>query len=132
MATLSWFPSVGFTLTLPSGNVAARVDDITYGPNAQWPEANCHTVIVYNMDGASQCLVKFDDINSFAGPAMVADNSTVIAPGSSISIGMGSTPVRSDMGAPQNELGLWFKSLALAGNILVNITFVYGRGATLL
>jgi len=79
---------------------------------------NCHTIIIYNPDGANDVFFKIGEADAL-NPIATADRG-IVPSQESITIGMGTASMR-----PSGDNKIVFSTSA--GNIVVYITFVCGN-----
>lgn len=127
---VSTLPAIGFTLTIPNNTTLVACDDTDFGIDAVAVPPNCRTIIVYNMDAANRIFVKFAQVTQIDVHMMTIANSTVMPALSSMTFAVGYLGDRPNLSI-QTEACLYFKAEAGAG-LLVNVTYLMGRGTNLL
>ena len=123
-------PAVGFTLTLPDATTLVACNDTDFGIDAIDVPPNCRSIVVFNMDAARRIFVKFCPTTTITAAMMTISNSVVIGTASSMTFAVGYLGDRPNL-AQELESCLYFKAEA-GVNVLVNVTYLMGRGTQLL
>lgn len=132
MTPLSPFPFEGFTVTLP--------DNLTVVEAAPQPYSNTKDLIVYNTDTTNRVFMRIWNVGTAGvlppAASITEFNSTIIPPGGSLSLCIGTEGDRVALGTvakwaadPGQNYTLVF--LAEAGvNLKVNVTYVQSIGGS--
>ena len=119
-------PSIGFTLTCPDNATLVPVDEPVFGANAVAPPANCHSIIVYNLDANNRIFVRFGTPGLITAGNTTIANSTVIPVLGSMTFGIGHVVEREYLGETTG-MNLYFLPES-GNNVAINITYVMGKG----
>ena len=122
-------PSVGFTLTIPDTTTLVSVDGVAFGASAIPVPDNCRSIVVYNMDASNRVFLKFDTTAAANIARMVIGSCTVLPTSSSITFAVGYLGDRQSLSL-SGDANLYLAAES-GTNVLVNITFMQGRGSSL-
>jgi hypothetical protein len=130
MSSVLTLPAVGFTLTIPNATTLVPIDDITYGEGAVGVPANCRTIVIFNMDAANRVFVRFGENAVVSVGNTTISNVTVLPTSSSMTFSVGYLGDRASLGMTRAE-NCFLMAEAGAG-VLVNVTYLMGRGSNIL
>lgn len=130
MTAVLTLPAVGFTLTIPNTTTLVPLDDVAFGADAQGLPANGRTIIIYNMDAANRIFVRFGANGAVTAGNTTISNSIVIPALSSLTFAVGYLGDRAPLGvaSPDN----CFLMAETGAGVLVNVTYLMGRGSNIL
>ena len=127
---VSNIPAYGFTLTCPDAATLVDTGDVTYGVNALAVPDNCASIVVYNMDAANRVFVRFGRLGEISVANTTVNTSTVLPALGSMTFQVGFVGDREYMGAGYPTRLFLLPEAGAA--VLVNVTYLMGRGSNIL